>query len=193
MATFQSNVDLSRLWDGSDEFCSTNISTCRTSWMFILPDEKYEAPAFREQSSATLRCWTTVHAKIIVALAFAPVDNLNDVFDALSNQLPNELTPILNWLEDNYISRPRRNNRRSRPAHFPPEIWSMYQRTISDIDKTNNPAEAAHWRLKRELDVVHPSVWKFIDGLHRANRGEMSHMSDTLVVNLDQWKDGNIY
>jgi len=57
---FSSSVDLSRLWDGSYELCSTSISTCRTSWMSIPPDEKYEAPAFRERSSAMLQCWTTV-------------------------------------------------------------------------------------------------------------------------------------
>jgi len=78
-----------------------------------------------------------------------PIDNLDDAFDALSNQLENELTPIVNLLEDNYIGRPGRYNRRSHPALFPPKIWSMYQLTISDIGRTNNSAEAAHRRLKR--------------------------------------------
>jgi len=54
---------------------------------------------------------------MIVALAFVPIDNLDDAFDALSNQLANELTPILNWLEDNYIGRPGRNNRRHGKCH----------------------------------------------------------------------------
>jgi len=61
-----------------------------------------------------------LHARMIVALAFVPIDNSDDAFDALSNQLANEFTPVLNWLEDNYIGRPGRNNRRSRPAPFPP-------------------------------------------------------------------------
>ena len=108
---------------------------------------------------------------MIVALTFGPVDNLDEAFDVLSNQLPNELKPILNWLEDNYIGRPGRDNHRSRPVLFPPEIWSMYQRTISGIDRTNNHAQAANCRLKRELDVVYPSIWKFIDGLHRIQKG----------------------
>ena len=112
-----------------------------------------------------------LHARMIVALAFVPIDNLDDAFDALSKELPNELTPVLNWLEDNYIGRPGRNNCRSRPALFPPEIWSMYQRTISGVDRTNNPAKAAHRRLKRELYVVHPSIWKFTDGLRRVQKG----------------------
>ena len=107
---------------------------------------------------------------MIVALASAPTGNLDDAFDALSNELPNELTPILNWSEDNYIGRPGRDNRRSRPAPFPPKIWSMYQRTISGIDRTNNPADATHRRLKRELDVVYLSIWKFTDGLHRVQK-----------------------
>jgi len=47
----------------------------------------------------------------------------------------------------------------------------MYQSTISGIDKTNNHAEAAHRRLKRELDVIQPSIWKFIDGLRRVQKG----------------------
>jgi len=46
----------------------------------------------------------------------------------------------------------------------------MCQRTISGIDGTNNHAEAAHRRLKRELDVVHPLIWTFIDGLHRVQK-----------------------
>ena len=107
-----------------------------------------------------------LHARMIAALAFAPTDNSDDAFDALSNELP----PILNWLEDNYIGRPGRNNRRSRPALFPPEIWSMYLRTISGTDKTNNHAQAAHRRLKRELDVIYLSIWKFIDGLRRVQK-----------------------
>jgi len=108
---------------------------------------------------------------MIVALAFVPIDNLDDAFDALSNQLANELTPILNWLEDKYMGRPGHNNCRRRPALFPPEIWSMYQHTISDIGRTNNYAEAAHRRLKRELDVVHPLIWTFIDGFRRVQKG----------------------
>jgi len=131
-----------------------------------------------------LQCYSAepqfaLHARMIVALAFVPIHNLNDAFDALSNELPNELRPILNWLEDNYIGGPGRNNRRSLPALLPPEIWSMYQRTISGIDRTNDHAEAAHRRLKRELDVVHPSIWKFTDGLRRVQKGEMSHVSNT--------------
>ena len=97
-----------------------------------------------------------LHARMIVVLRLVPIDNLDEVFDALSNQLANELTPILNWFEDNYIGWPERNHCRSHPAIFLPEIWSVWQCVISDIDRPNNHAEAAHRHLKRELNVVHP-------------------------------------
>jgi len=69
-----------------------------------------------------------LHARMIVALAFAPTDNLDDAFDALSNELPNELTPVLNWLEDNYIGRPGRKQ----PSKPP--------RTLSAKDLEHVPA-----------------------------------------------------
>jgi len=47
-----------------------------------------------QRSSAEPRF--ALHARMIVALAFVPIDNLDDAFDALSNQLANKLTPILN-------------------------------------------------------------------------------------------------
>ncbi|CAM1308281.1 Uncharacterised protein g4809 [Pycnogonum litorale] len=107
---------------------------------------------------------------MIVSLAFVPIDDLDDALDTLSDELMDELTPILNWLEDNYIGRPGRNNRR-RPALFPPRIWNVYQRTLDAEDRTNNYAEAAHRRLQAELDIVHPSIWKFVDGLRHVQKG----------------------
>jgi len=39
-----------------------------------------------------------LHARMIVELAFVPIDNLDDAFDASSNQLAKEFTPILRQL-----------------------------------------------------------------------------------------------
>lgn len=110
-------------------------------------------------------------ARMIPALAFVPITDLNDAFDSLSDALPEYLLPILTWLEDNYIGRPVGRNRRRRPALFPPQLWNVYDRVMTDQDRTNNHSEAAHRRLQTELDVHHPSIWRFIDGLRRIQKG----------------------
>ena len=120
MATFQSNVDLSLLWDGSDELCSTSISSAELHGCLF-----HLTKSMRRQLSENglLQRYNVeprfaLHARIIAALSFVPIDNLDDAFDALSNQLANELTPILNWLEDNYIGRSGRDNCRTLTHSF---------------------------------------------------------------------------
>jgi hypothetical protein len=96
-----------------------------------------------------------VQPRMIVSLAFVPVDGLDEAFDALSESLPDELQAMLTWLEDNYIGRPYGRNRRRRPAVFAPQLWNVYDRVLADQDRTNNHAEAAHRRLQTIFDVKH--------------------------------------
>ena len=76
---------------------------------------------------------------------------------------------MLDWLEDSYIRRLHRRGRR--PPLFPLEIWNLYDRLIQNMDKTNNHVEAAHRRVQAELQMDHPTIWKLIDGLRRAQKG----------------------
>lgn len=112
-----------------------------------------------------------LNARMIVALAFVPIYDLNDAFDALAKELPAELLPVLNWLEDSYIGRPFGRSGNRRAPLFPPQLWNVYDRVLNHQDRTNNFAEAAHRRLQTELDVNHPSIWNFIDGLRRVQKG----------------------
>ena len=47
-----------------------------------------------------------LEARMIPAIAFVPVNDLDVVFTALSNFLPIEFTPLLQWLEESYLGRP---------------------------------------------------------------------------------------
>lgn len=62
---------------------------------------------------------------MIVALAFVPIPNLDDAFEALNSNLPGEyqeqLQFVMDWFEDFYLGRMGRRQRRR--ARFPPEIW----------------------------------------------------------------------
>ncbi|KAK4879483.1 hypothetical protein RN001_007629 [Aquatica leii] len=113
----------------------------------------------------------SLKAKMITALSFVPIDNLDDAIDTLSNVLPPELHQLLNWFEDNYVGRPNRRGNGRRAPLFDVEMWNLYQRTLAGKDRTNNHAEAAHRRLQTELGVQHPTLWKFIDGLRAVQKG----------------------
>lgn len=120
-------------------------------------------------------------ARMIVALAFIPVTDLDDAMDALStwNEFPEELRPVIEWFEDTYMGRLLRSGRR-RPATYPSAMWSVHERTLNDEARTNNHAEAAHRRLQAELGVEHPTLWKFIDGLRSVQKGRDLFMEQYL-------------
>lgn len=109
-------------------------------------------------------------ARMIVALSFVPIDDLDTALEALSVDLTDDLTPILNWFEDSYVGRLNRNRTRRRPL-FPPQTWSVYERTLNEEARTNNYAEAAHRRMQAEFGVDHPNLWKFIDGIRAIQKG----------------------
>uniref|UniRef100_A0A5S6QMF5 DDE domain-containing protein n=1 Tax=Trichuris muris TaxID=70415 RepID=A0A5S6QMF5_TRIMR len=48
-------------------------------------------------------------------------------------------------------------------------------RTLQGPDRTNNFAEAAHCRLRSELGVDHPTIWRLIDGLRTVQAGRDQH------------------
>ncbi|KAL3105186.1 hypothetical protein niasHT_028858 [Heterodera trifolii] len=77
--------------------------------------------------------------------------------------------PIFNALRlmNNYTGRPRADGSRTEPR-FKAEAWNVYERTLSDDDRTNNFAEAAHKRLQCHFNCRHPTLWNFIDVLRKA-------------------------
>jgi hypothetical protein len=119
---------------------------------------------YRNDTTFSMQC------RMIVALAFIPIDDLDFAVGMLSRDITEELIPVLNWMEDNYIGRLNRDGTR-RPARYPPAIWSVYERTLHDDPRTNNYAEAAHRRLQSEFGVDHPSLWKFINALRTVQKG----------------------
>ncbi|KAK9685302.1 hypothetical protein QE152_g38151 [Popillia japonica] len=108
-----------------------------------------------------------LYAKMVIALAFVPIQDIENALLSLSDNLPDDVQPILDWFEDHYVGRlNRRGNGRRQPL-FRHEMWNVYNRTLNQQDRTNNHAEAAHRRLQTELGMDHPTIWKLIDGLRK--------------------------
>jgi len=102
---------------------------------------------------------------MVIALAFVPIEDINNALLSLSENLLNDVQPILDWFKDNYVGRMNKRGKRRRQSLFPHEIWNVYNRTGNQHERTNNHAKAARRRLQTELGVDHTTIWKFIDGL----------------------------
>ena len=72
---------------------------------------------------------------------FCTTDDVVASFEALSDNLPAELDPVLEYFEDSYIGRPDRRGIRRNPL-FPIIFWSVYDRVLQQNDRTSNSAEA---------------------------------------------------
>ncbi|KAH7691334.1 hypothetical protein AAVH_40152 [Aphelenchoides avenae] len=105
-----------------------------------------------------------LQVRMIVALAFVPLADVELAFETLEDELPDELQPVLAYFETYYIGRRRNDNVRRQPL-FTKELWSVHARTVGNQDRTNNHAEAAHRKLQAMLQMDHPSLWKFIEAL----------------------------
>lgn len=113
----------------------------------------------------------SILVKMVVALTFIPINDIDLAIELLSEYLPDELQPLLDWFEDNYVGRINRNGRGRRLPLFPPSIWTMYNRVLNGKNRTNNHAEAANRRLNMEMGVNHPTLWSFITCLQKVQAG----------------------
>ncbi|XP_064100295.1 uncharacterized protein LOC135211117 [Macrobrachium nipponense] len=76
------------------------------------------------------------YSKILVALAVVPPDDIINVFESLHDVIPDELDELVFYFEDTWIGIPCRRGRRD--ALFPPSVWSVYERVVSEHPPTNN-------------------------------------------------------
>jgi hypothetical protein len=119
-----------------------------------------------------------LHVRMISAIAFVPPANVIQAFEDLSDDIRNlyngtvGIGQLLDYFEDNYIGRFRRNAPRTPPL-FAIDLWNMYHRTVDELPRTNNSVEGWHRGFQARVSASHPIIWKFIDVLknsHSLNR-----------------------
>ena len=113
------------------------------------------------QSEGLQNTYTTdeafaLHAQMIPALAFVPVNDVITAFEALQDDAPAELAPILDYFEDNYVGRPRRRNR-ANPL-YALATWNVSNRVHDQLPRTNNHVEGFHRKMVAALTYYHPCL-----------------------------------
>jgi hypothetical protein len=104
--------------------------------------------------------------RMLPALAFLPPDQVVQVFEMLSDQIrenyDDEANDLLDYFENTYIGRFRRNAPRANPM-FSIVMWNMFHRTQQEMPRTNNHIEGWHRKFQGICMSYHPRFWKFID------------------------------
>ena len=107
-----------------------------------------------------------LHLRMIPALAFIPANNIVDASERLTvlikNQHGDATDGVLDYFEDTYIGRFRKNAARATPT-FPIQMWNMFHRTLEELTRTNNYIEGWYRTFQSIFMCYHPTFWKFIN------------------------------
>ncbi|XP_077544546.1 uncharacterized protein LOC144157403 [Haemaphysalis longicornis] len=103
--------------------------------------------------------------RMLPALASLPIAHIPDAFEDLLQVFPTEAASVVDYFEDVYIGRRRRNGMST--AMFPPAVWSVRDSTLTDLPRTNNPVEAWHRGLQSNVGCCSPNIWTFLACLKR--------------------------
>lgn len=96
---------------------------------------------------------------------------MTEAIENLPDELRDALQLLLDWFEEKSVCRRNWKGNGRRAPLFTRVMWNVYEHSLNDDDRTNYHAEAAHRVLQNEYGMHHPTVWKFIDGLEKFQRG----------------------
>ena len=108
----------------------------------------------------------------MLALAYVPVDDVDEVFEMLNAEVPDEVLPVFEYFNENYIEgrvvRARgRGGRRTIPPRYPINIWNQHEAALAGYHKTNNVSEGWHNRFRLVIGKVHPDLYSALKELQK--------------------------
>ncbi|KAI1715334.1 MULE transposase domain-containing protein [Ditylenchus destructor] len=98
--------------------------------------------------------------KMIFALPFVPVTDLDRAFDTLYNITDGALEGILKSVERTYYGQIE-DEIRSIPR-YPPEKWNLFERVKNSEPRSSNGIEAYNNQLVRKAVEARPNIWHWI-------------------------------
>ncbi|CAF0945502.1 unnamed protein product [Brachionus calyciflorus] len=101
--------------------------------------------------------------KLVQALPFLPVEEVINGLKIIKTCSNQKFKPILSYFERNYIGKINDKSKgiRDKPR-FSIGLWSVYERVLHDLPRTNNAVESWHSKISSE-NKKHLSVFKIIE------------------------------
>ena len=94
----------------------------------------------------------------LFALPFLPLNDVESGWELVKGRLSlyPEAQPIINYFQDTWMH-----------GNYSPALWNCYNRTLSNIPRTNNIAEGGNNALRTTFGCSKPTLWKFIEQLKK--------------------------
>ena len=102
----------------------------------------------------------SLHMRMLPAIAFVPQADVIAAFEAVQEDAPDEVLPVMDYFEDNYIGRLHRNRRRQ--PKFAHGLWNVRDRVRNGLPRTNNHIEGFHRKMMAAMCAHHPNFWRFL-------------------------------
>jgi len=102
----------------------------------------------------------------LMALPFIPLDDLEETFNEVTEEMDERLDDIVAHLDVHYVKGVERRRRRIAPR-FGPAIWNTFEAALAGEQRTNNAVEGWHNHLPRIMVVRHAGIWRFLANLKK--------------------------
>lgn len=102
--------------------------------------------------------------KLLLSLAFVPVENVGKAFDILhhANIFTEEAKPFVTYFQETWLGQTAIKCKRRNPV-FPLDLWNCHDATTQGFPRTNNFVESWHCNFKKHMSATNPTIWKFLD------------------------------
>ena len=102
-----------------------------------------------------------LHLRMLAALAFilpnTVIEAFEELADAIRLEFLGEADQFIDYFQDTYIGRFRRNAPRRQPM-YSIKLWNMFHRTQDELARNNNNIEGWHRRFQSNVNAPHRNM-----------------------------------
>ena len=151
---------------------------CQSTWRKVR--ELGLTTCYKDRADVRLFCG------MLDALAFQPVDDVNEGMAFLLDNIPqdsDELCALIAYFDGTYVNGTARRIKRPAatgsmsnglqvclrriPPMFPPVTWNVFEATLNNQHHTNNECESWNNGFRQLVGHARPSVWTAIEALQQ--------------------------
>ncbi|CAF4985702.1 unnamed protein product [Rotaria socialis] len=103
-----------------------------------------------------------LNVKQLIALAFAPLDQIITSFDLICDQFDDDVDDLVEYFEKNGLV-----NRKEEKPQFDHKLWNIHDRVVATVPRSNSSVEGWHNAFASRVAISHPTIVKLGEKIRR--------------------------